>query len=251
MPNLTIFAGPNGSGKSTIKAGIESTLPNLGYYVNADEIEVILQEKQQISLSDYGVKTTLDSFIAFYKASSWKKARFDTLFSQADQTAITITSNVLHLEPEWIGGYTAAIICDFIRQELINVKRDFSFETVMSHPSKLLILQKAKKAGYNINLIFVTTNHPDINVKRVRYRISQGGHAVPEQKIRERYYRCMELLYEVLLISDTAYLYDNSENVTPSFEDKLVAQKTGKRLVLGKYAFDWLEKWVLSKLPKS
>jgi predicted ABC-type ATPase len=250
MPSLTIFAGPNGSGKSTIKEGIGQTLPNLGFYVNADEIEVILKQKQQISFADFGIKATLISFIDFYNNSSWKKERFDTLFSQENQTEITISSNVLNLKPAWIGGYTAAIICDFIRHKLIESKRDFSFETVMSHPSKVHILQNAKKAGYIINLIFVTTSHPDINVKRVKYRVALGGHAVPEQKIRERYYRCMALLCDVFLLADTAYLYDNSDNAAASYDDKLVAQKTGKRIVLGKYAFDWFDEWVLNKLPK-
>jgi predicted ABC-type ATPase len=60
----------------------------------------------------------------------------------------------------------------------------------------------------------------------------------------------MELLYDVFLLADTAYLYDNSENAAASYEDKLVAQKIGKQIILGKYAFDWFEEWVLNKLPK-
>jgi predicted ABC-type ATPase len=44
----------------------------------------------------------------------------------------------------------------------------------MSHVSKVLILEKAKKAGYVVNLIFVTTSHPNINVKRVKYRVARG-----------------------------------------------------------------------------
>jgi predicted ABC-type ATPase len=174
MPNLTIFAGPNGSGKSTIKEGVGQSLPNLGFYVNADEVEIALRQKLQISFSDFGIKATLDSFVDFYNGSSWKRERFDSLFNKENQTEITISSNVLHLKPEWVGGYTAAIICDFIRHELIGSKQDFSFETVMSHVSKVLILEKAKKAGYVVNLIFVTTSHPNINVKRVKYRVARG-----------------------------------------------------------------------------
>jgi len=60
----------------------------------------------------------------------------------------------------------------------------FTWETVFSHPSRLEIMKHEKKNGYKIHLTYVTTKHPDINVHRVWSRVLQGGHDVPEDKIR-------------------------------------------------------------------
>ena len=59
------------------------------------------------------------------------------------------------------------------RLSLIANKTSFGFETVMSHPSKVAIFHQAKKAGYNINLVFVCTKSPDINVARVASRVER------------------------------------------------------------------------------
>jgi predicted ABC-type ATPase len=54
IKRLRIFAGPNGSGKSTI---LKSILINrnidLGIYVNADDIEVLLNQCQKLNFSDF------------------------------------------------------------------------------------------------------------------------------------------------------------------------------------------------------
>jgi len=44
MKRLRIFAGPNGSGKTTLKNVLEKEY--LGVYVNADDIEKELKEKE-------------------------------------------------------------------------------------------------------------------------------------------------------------------------------------------------------------
>lgn len=50
-----MFGGPNGSGKSTIYNHIESSY-DLGYYINADELEKLLVKQGFIELSEYGIK---------------------------------------------------------------------------------------------------------------------------------------------------------------------------------------------------
>jgi len=51
---LRIFAGPNGSGKTTILEQIDDQF-DLGYYINADDIEKILNKDGQISFENYGI----------------------------------------------------------------------------------------------------------------------------------------------------------------------------------------------------
>lgn len=58
----------------------------------------------------------------------------------------------------------------------------------------------------------VTLSDPMLNIGRVANRVKEGGHDVPRQKIKERYLRCMELLFQALAIADSAYLFDNSNH---------------------------------------
>jgi predicted ABC-type ATPase len=56
----------------------------------------------------------------------------------------------------------------------------------------------------------VATEDPGINISRVRNRVGQGGHNVPEDKIVARYFRSLELLLDAVRYSTRAYIFDNS-----------------------------------------
>ena len=96
------------------------------------------------------------------------------------------------------------------RNEFLEKGISFITETVFCHESHLAFMKKAKKAGYNVRLIYVATDSPDINVARVKKRVRQGGHNVEEEKIRSRYYRSLALLKKAVDIADTAEIRDNS-----------------------------------------
>jgi predicted ABC-type ATPase len=99
------------------------------------------------------------------------------------------------------------------RQALIAARGSFAFETVMSHPSRLVELRQLRDQGYSVYLIFITTNSPNINVDRVKFRVlsqTTTGHNVPERNIRERYYRTLNLLPAAIELADHSVLYDNS-----------------------------------------
>ena len=77
----------------------------------------------------------------------------------------------------------AAVKAEELRERMINDKKDFTFETVLSTGRNLLLLQKAKEQGYFVRGIYVLTSNVDINVARVKAREALGGHGVPEEKI--------------------------------------------------------------------
>jgi predicted ABC-type ATPase len=172
-----------------------------------------------------------------------------SLLNEKRQKELLIKKNKLIVSEKFRGGYTAALISDFLRHRMLDLKKSFSFETVMSHKSKIEIIQKSKTLGYTVNLIFVSTNNPSINVERVNLRVQKGGHNVDEQKICDRYYRCMDLLFDAFLLADNAYVFDNSY-MKQSFNDRLVATKTGKEIVLSENVCEWFEKYVLDKINK-
>jgi len=107
-------------------------------------------------------------------------------------------------------AYIASVVADFLRQKLLEQKASFTFETVMSSPDKVKLLERAQSLGYRTYLYYIATDDPAINVSRVRNRVAVGGHPVPEDKITSRYYRSLDLLIEAIRHSNRAYLFDNS-----------------------------------------
>ena len=102
-----------------------------------------------------------------------------------------------------------------LRREYREQGVSFAFETVFSHPSTLLDMQKCRNGGYEVMLIYVTTAQAEINVARVAGRIRQGGHAVPEEKIRERYDRSMTLLPRAVEEANRVLVFDTTQEQQP------------------------------------
>ncbi len=105
----------------------------------------------------------------------------------------------------------AAIKAEELRNKMIEEKRDFTFETVLSTDRNLLLLKKAKEQGYFIRGIYVLTSSADINVARVNVREALGGHGVPENKGRSRYVRALALIPQLVELCDILHIYDNSD----------------------------------------
>jgi len=125
-----------------------------------------------------------------------------------------------HINPDDIaqglqGSYAARVaeaqrIADARREECIAARRSFSFETVMSHPSKIEVLNQAGEAGFFVQLMFIGTDDPRTNIERVALRVAQGGHPVPEDRIVNRWKRSMGFLAAAIRASDRAFIFDNS-----------------------------------------
>lgn len=108
------------------------------------------------------------------------------------------------------GSREAQKIADEKREDCLGRGVDFSFETVMSHVSKVDFRRRAKMLGYEVLLYFIATGDPELNVERVRARVKAGGHPVPEERIVSRYWRTLELLPSAIIASDRAFIFDNS-----------------------------------------
>lgn len=112
-------------------------------------------------------------------------------------------------------AYEAAQLASQKRQELLNQARSFATETVASHPSKLQLIQAAKARGYEVWVTFLYLESADLSVRRVARRVGQGGHPVPEEKIRARYARMAPIAVEAVRRADRGFLIDNSDSQSP------------------------------------
>ena len=105
----------------------------------------------------------------------------------------------------------AAKKAEALRESMIEQKKDFTFETVLSTERNLKLLQRAKEQGYFVRCIYVLTVNPDINVARVSARKALGGHGVPVDKIRSRYTKALDLIPELVKVCDIMHIYDNTQ----------------------------------------
>lgn len=121
-----------------------------------------------------------------------------------------MADNRLSLTGTAVNSYFAAAAGDFLRQELLQQRMTFTFETVMSHPGKVALLERAQTLGYRTYLYYIATEDPEINLSRIRSRVKRGGHPVPEEKIASRYHRSLDLLIDAIRFSNRAYIFDNS-----------------------------------------
>ena len=133
--------------------------------------------------------------------------------------------------PEPQRSRQAQTIADFQRDRCLASGLSFSFETVMSHPSKVELMVRADDAGYEITLYFVCTSDPEINVSRVENRVRRGGHDVPKDRIVARYWRTLELLSHAGLVARRTVLFDNSALIGYLANSRLPNPKTGLRPV--------------------
>lgn len=207
---LRMFAGPNGSGKTTVFNNLLGNYDfDLGIYLNADEIEKQFKVNKSLKLSDYRLPAKnglrLKDFV--HSHSLYEKATKDGYGINLKYEK----SSILSFGTE-TNSYEASILTDFLRKELIKSGLKFSFETVMSHVSKIETFKLAKAHGFKNYLYFISTENPGINKLRVEERVLKGGHPVAENKIEERYYRSLQLLKEAIPLTYRTFIFDSSDN---------------------------------------
>jgi predicted ABC-type ATPase len=64
---------------------------------------------------------------------------------------------------------------------------DFAFETTLAGKGYLKRVEHWRRDGNRIKLIFLKLTNADAAIQRVRLRISQGGHSIPEPVIQRRF----------------------------------------------------------------
>ena len=139
----------------------------------------------------------------------------------------------------------AAAYCESLREDCLNEKRSFVFETVLSSNDKIDFLLRAQKAGFFVRVFFIATSHPSINAARIAKRVMEGGHDVPISKIVSRYYKSILNCEMIARFADRLYVYDNSiENA----EARILFRLNNGTLVK-RYA-EHIPSWALNILPK-
>jgi predicted ABC-type ATPase len=138
-------------------------------------------------------------------------------------------------------AYSAARVADSIRRELVRRRESFVFETVFSDPvgEKVAFLKEAAESGYAVVLCYIGIAGPDVSEERVAMRVSQGGHDVPNEKLRSRFARTVANLKTAIQELPHVLIYDNNDLNAPY---RLVAVfERGRLLTANEPMPEWLE----------
>ncbi len=91
---------------------------------------------------------------------------------------------------------------------------DYAFETTLGGHTIAAKL-RAAQASHDVLMWFCGLDSPERHLARVRFRVNQGGHDIPEAKIRERYIHSITNLIALLSCLSQLQVYDNSRDAAP------------------------------------
>jgi len=157
-------------------------------------------------------------------------------FVNADEIARGLSP----FQPEKVSFEAGRIMLKRIN-ELLKENESFAFETTLSTKSYKNKVLKAKKQGYTVTLLFFWLNNIDLAKERVKTRVKEGGHNIPNDVIERRYLKGIKNLFDIYIkIVDGTLVYDNSYG-----KHKLIAQKIEQKeiIVLDKEKFNKLKSY--------
>lgn len=96
-------------------------------------------------------------------------------------------------------------------QDTITRQIDYRFETTLGGNNILQLLIEAATSGHQLHLWFCGLESPELHLARVKKRVSEGGHDIPEAKIRERWDSNRKNLIKLLPHLHHLRVYDNSQ----------------------------------------
>ncbi len=129
-------------------------------------------------------------------------------FINADE----IAKGLSPFQPEKVSIQAGRIMLHRIN-ELLKSKNDFAFETTLSSKSYVNTIKEAKEAGYFVTLVYFWLNTVELAKERVKLRVKEGGHNIPEETIERRYKLGLENLFKRFIpVVDYWMVFDNSMN---------------------------------------
>ena len=96
---------------------------------------------------------------------------------------------------------------------LLGNHMDFCVETTLATRSLMGIINDAKSRGYTVDILYFWLKSPEMAIARVKSRVEAGGHNIPENVVRRRYYMGLNYFFETYApICDRWMLADNSSS---------------------------------------
>jgi predicted ABC-type ATPase len=104
--------------------------------------------------------------------------------------------------------------------ECVRENESFALETTFSGKGYVRKIKYWKSQGYEIVIYFLKLPSVDLAIERVRFRVTQGGHNVPEDIIRRRFDRSWKNFQEIYRhLADSWTVFDTSGKLPVILEE--------------------------------
>jgi predicted ABC-type ATPase len=127
-------------------------------------------------------------------------------FVNADVIAAGLSANA----PESVALEAGRIMLERLN-ELAAQREPFAFETTLSARTYARFLRRLQEGGYQVHLVYVWLDAPELAITRVAERVRRGGHHIPDDTVVRRYQRGISNFKTIYSeIADSWLLCDNS-----------------------------------------
>ena len=114
---------------------------------------------------------------------------------------------------------------------------DFGFETTLSGKTYVKVLEEVNKRGYLIHIFFLWISDVELALERIRLRVRNGGHHIPEDVVRRRFIRSLPNFLRIYKpLANSWVIFDNSGDIP-----RMIAiEESGKIEILDRDLFNIL-----------
>jgi predicted ABC-type ATPase len=139
-----------------------------------------------------------------------------------------IAQGLAPFSPATVSIKAGRLLLDQIK-DFVNQKADFAFETTLAGRTYRSLIKTLKTKGYSVHLFFLWIPDAELARERIRQRVKEGGHNVPEADINRRFKRSLNN-FLTLYKPDCDFwtIFDNSAD-----KPKVIAKFTEEGLALG------------------
>jgi len=119
-----------------------------------------------------------------------------------------IAAGLNPLQPELAAFQAGRIMLEMI-DACVSRGENFAFETTLSRRGYARMIPRWQEQGYWVTLVYLRVSSPEVVIARVQQRVQEGGHSVPEDVIRRRFYASQHNLEHIYrgLVNETI-IYD-------------------------------------------
>ena len=104
----------------------------------------------------------------------------------------------------------AAKIAIGLRNECMEKGNSFNEETTLTGKTILKLIDKVREKNYKLHLFYVGVGSPGISKERIKKRVADGGHHIPDEVVDKRYKESLKNFEKILKEFDNVVVYDNS-----------------------------------------
>lgn len=99
-----------------------------------------------------------------------------------------------------------------MKESIVELRADFAFETTLAGLSYAQKLQQWKRAGYQVEIVYLKLRSTRLALRRIATRVRQGGHDVPRKDVIRRFHRGWDNFQNVYRpLADSWAVFENSD----------------------------------------